>query len=255
MGSLFMARFANRLERIHHRTRPLERRAAINLTALDHLDGAIPVRECNYTVVDIETTGLDKRRSRIVSVGAFKVAAGRIHLSRFFNQLVNPGRDMPSESITVHGIVPSMVATAPTGVAVLDMFLDYLGRDILVAYNARFDLAFLNRLMRGRYGFRLQNLVIDILPLCETILLPKFLEPMQRHNKLLGQGAFHPAEQYHPRTLEAYAHHLGIKIHHRHSAAGDALATAMILQRGLAKLEQLERGRLKDLVRVAGVSR
>jgi DNA polymerase-3 subunit epsilon len=252
-GALFISLLANRLVRIHQRGRTLEKRAAVNLKALDHLNGADPARSLEYTVVDVETTGLDLKRSRIVSIGAFKVVAGRIHLGRFFDQLVNPGGDMPPESITVHGIVPSMVATAPMGIAALEYFLDYLGSDILVAHNARFDLAFLNRLMRARYGFKLQNLAIDTLPLCETILLPKFLGPMQRQSKLLGRGAFNPGTRYPPRSLEAYAHHLGIKIHGRHTAAGDALATAMILQRGLDRLERKGRGRLKDLIRVAGI--
>ena len=253
MGTLFMARLANRLVRFHQRKKSLEKRAVENLKALDHLDGNAPARGFTFTVVDVETTGLDQKRSRIVSIGAFKVASGRIHLGQYFNQLVNPDGDMPPESITVHGIVPSMVAAAPTGVAALEEFLDYLGSNILVAHNARFDLAFLNRLMQARYGFKLQNLTIDTLPLCKTILLPKLLGPMQRQAKILGRGAFHPATQSHPRSLEAYAHHLGIKIHRRHSAAGDALATAMILQRGMDKLERQGRGRLKTLIRVAGI--
>jgi DNA polymerase-3 subunit epsilon len=248
-----MARLANRLKRIRLRKRALEKRAVVNLKALDHLDGGVPAREFNYTVVDVETTGLDQRRSRIVSIGAFKVVAGRIHLGRFFDQLVNPGGHMPPESITIHGIVPAMVAAAPTGIAVLENFLDYLGSDILVAHNARFDLSFLNRLMRARYGFPLQNLAIDTLPLCETILLPKFLSPLQRQTKLLDRGAVGLATQYRPRSLEAVAHHLGIKIHQRHSAAGDALATATILLRGLDKLERLGRGRLNDLIRLAAI--
>jgi DNA polymerase-3 subunit epsilon len=257
MAALFTARLANRLVRVRQGRRKLDRRAAVNLTALDHLHGAAPAREFDYTIVDVETTGLDRKRSRIVSIGAFKLAAGRIHLGRFFNQLVNPGGDMPpesfAESIAVHGIVPAMVAAAPTGSAALEAFLDYLGSDILVAHNARFDLAFLNRLMRARYGFKLQNLAIDTLPLCDTILLPKLLVPMRRQTKLLGRGAFTPTAKGKPPSLDTYAHHLGIKVHHRHTAAGDALAAAMMLQRGLDKLEGQGRGRLRDLIRLAGI--
>ena len=246
-------RLANRLVRIHQRKKLSEKRATINLRALDHLNARAPAREFDYTVVDVETTGLDQRHSRIVSIGAFKVISGRIHLGRFYNQLVNPDADMPPESITVHGIVPSMVAAAPMGITAIESFLDYLGSDILVAHNARFDMAFLNRLMLARYGFKLQNLIIDTRLLCETILLPKLLGPIQRQAKLLGRGALNPSTQAHPRSLEAYAHHLGIRIYRRHNAAGDALATAMILQRGINKLELMERGRLKDLIRVAGL--
>jgi len=49
--------------------------------------------------------------------------------------------------------------------------------------------------------------------------------------------------------LEAIAHHLGIKVHQRHSAAGEALATAKVFQRGLATRKRIGPGRFKDLVR------
>lgn len=72
---------------------------------------------------------------------------GRIHLGDFFNQLVIPERSIPPEAITVHGIVPGMVRDAPSGPEAIDIFMEYLGDDILVAHHAAFDLNFLNRLM------------------------------------------------------------------------------------------------------------
>ena len=253
MGRLFTARVINRWIRSRIRKKSLAPLASANLNALDHLDGSSPADLYAYTVVDIETTGLDLKNSRIVSIGAFKLMEGRIHLGRMFDQLVNPGRDIAAESITVHGIVPAMVATSPTGPAALEAFLKYLGSDILVAHNARFDLNFLNRLMRAQHGFALQNLVIDTLPLCEHLLLPKICRPMPRRPKLLGRGAVNPALRHNRRSLEAIAHHLGIKIHRRHSAVGDALATAMIFQRSLAKLGSRGQGRLTDLIRAGAI--
>ncbi|BBO71127.1 hypothetical protein DSCA_50570 [Desulfosarcina alkanivorans] len=253
MGRLFTARFFNRLLRLRIGKRSPAPVAGIGLHALDDLDGSRPARQFSYTVVDIETTGLDMKRSRILSIGAFKLAAGQIHLGRMFDQLVNPGRSIPPTSITVHGIVPAMVTTAPGGPEVLDAFLHYLGRDILVAHNARFDLAFLNRLMQATHGFPLQNLTIDTVPLCGTLLLPKLFRPMPRQAKLLGRGATNPALQQNRKSLEEIAHLLGIKVHQRHTAVGDALATAMIFQRALATLEHRGRGRLKDLIGVGAI--
>lgn len=253
MGHLFTARIVNRWLRLRIGKRSPAPAVLANLNALDGLDGSRPARQCDYTIVDIETTGLDLKSSRIVSIGAFKIKEGRIHLGRMFDRLVNPGRDIPPASITIHGIVPAMVATAPGGPEALDAFLKYLGRDILVAHNARFDLNFLNRLMQATHGFPLQNLTIDTLPLCENLLLPKLFRPMPRQAKLLGRGATNPALHQNRKSLEEIAHLLGIKIHQRHTAVGDALATAMIFQRGLATLDHRGRGRLKDLVRVGAI--
>jgi DNA polymerase-3 subunit epsilon len=253
MGHLFSARLLNRWLRLRIGKRFPAPAALANLKALDGIDGSRPARQFSYTVVDIETTGLDLKNSRIVSIGAFKISEERIHLGRMFDQLVNPGRDIPPASITVHGIVPAMVAKAPDGPEALDAFLQYLGRDILVAHNARFDLNFLNRLMQATHGFPLQNLTIDTLPLCENLLLPKLFRPMPRQAKLLGRGATNPALHQNRKSLEEIAHLLGIKIHQRHTAVGDALATAMIFQRALATLEGRGRVRLKDLIRVGAI--
>lgn len=253
MMRLAMARMRNRMLRARLAKRSLTPAARANLAALDGLVGSAPAGGLGYAVVDIETTGLDLKRSRIVSIGAFKICDGRIHFGRMFDRLVNPGRSFAPASVTVHGIVPAMVAAAPSGAEVLDTFLEYLGSDILVAHNARFDLAFLNRLMRMQHGFALQNLVIDTLPLCEQLLLPKLVQALPRKTKLLGRGAVRPTFDNRGRSLDAVADHLGIRIHNRHSAVGDALATAMIFQRILAKLEEKESGRLTELIRLGAV--
>lgn len=50
-------------------------------------------------------------------------------------------------------------------------------------------------------------------------------------------------------NIEEILNYMDIKVDWHHTASGDALATAMIFQRSLAKLERREHGRLKDLVR------
>ncbi len=239
----------NRLLRFKLRRRTLPPIAAANLDALDHLDISRPAASYTFTVVDLETTGLDTRTNSVVSIGAFKVIDGRIHLGRMFDQLVNPGNTALPEAITVHGIVPSMLVSAPSGPEALDRFLTFLGSDILVAHPAWFDIAFLNRLMLARCGFRLQNLVIDNRLLCERLLLTHVLPPPQKPD-LSVSGATKPARSFPVADLESISQHLGIRIYRRHSATGDALATAMILQRCLAKLEESGQELLGDLIRV-----
>jgi cyclopropane fatty-acyl-phospholipid synthase-like methyltransferase len=48
---------------------------ALSLKALEYLKGAAPAHEFNHTLVDVETNCLDKKFSRIVSIGAFKIAS------------------------------------------------------------------------------------------------------------------------------------------------------------------------------------
>jgi DNA polymerase III subunit epsilon len=192
-----------------------------------------------FVVVDLETTGLDPKRDRVVSVGAFRIVDGRIRLGDVFSELVNPGRDIPPESIRVHAILPDMIRNARPAWEVFDDFLGFLGRDILVAHHARFDLYFINRVMRERYGFRLQNLVIDTILMCRyAIPDPDFL------------GVTREARRC---SLDALAERFGLSVPERHTALGDALTTALVFQRLLPLLEAAGYRSLGDLAGLAGV--
>ena len=235
MPSLLLARIRNRWIRSRFRKKALHPLAIKNLTALDHLHPNQNARSRSYVVLDMETTGLSLVRDRVVSVAAFRVVQGRILLGDAFNSLVDPGRPISSSSIKIHGIVPSMVARAPAFSDVFDQFIHYLGTDILVGHNVWFDLHFLNVHMERNYGFPLQNLVLDT------------------HAMGLKFGFFPNFPSYSMRSkgnqdLDGLAKHLGIEIHQRHTAIGDALATAMIFQRILAEIEKLGPGRLKHLL-------
>ncbi|HUV77844.1 MAG TPA: 3'-5' exonuclease [Desulfobacterales bacterium] len=235
MPSLLLARMRNRWIRARFRKKEVHPLALTNLTALDHLRLNQSARSPHYVVLDLETTGLSLTRDRVVSVAAFRVVEGRILLGDVFNSLVDPDRSISLSSIKIHGIVPSMVARAPGFADVFDQFLRYLGTDILVGYNVWFDLHFLNTYMQQSYGFPLQNLVLDAYAICQKIGFP----PRSRSYAIRSNGN---------QDLDAVAKHLGIQIHERHTALGDALATAMIFQRILAEIEKKGPGRLRNLL-------
>jgi DNA polymerase III epsilon subunit family exonuclease len=221
---LFLARLRNRWCRLRLRNRKLDPTARSNLKALDHLDPSRPAKTYRYVVVDVETTGVDLGRDRMVSIAAVRIFEGRILLGQIFNEMVNPGREIPRASIKLHGIYPGRVAQARTDEEVFNDFLNFLGNDILVAHHAGFDLYFLNKIMKDKYGFGLQNLALDTEKLYrEIVLLP--LQPPTRAN--IFQSGY---------SLDTIANFFSIEIQDRHTAMGDALATAMIFQRILARL-------------------
>ena len=235
--SLVKAKLANLLLRRRVKGRDLHPNARANLEAMEGLDPAAPIDECRFVVLDTETTGMDPEKDRVVSVGAVRVVQGRVRLGEAFSELVNPGRDIPAVAVKVHGITPDKIAQARHGAQVFEDFLGFLGRDILVAHYAKFDLHFINRVMRGRYGFPLQNLVLDTVLMCQAVVLASDPYGISRHQKAC--------------RLEALAGRFGIAAPERHTALGDALITAMVFQRMLARLEAVGGTRLKDLMRVA----
>ena len=237
MSALYLSRLQNRRLRTRLQGRELDPLALANLSALDHLDLDQKAKSLRYVVFDLETTGLDLSSDRVISTAAFQIVEGRIPLGDAFSSLVDPDRTIPSSSIRIHGIVPSMVIGAPSFAQVFDQFLRFLGTDILVGYHTRFDLHFLNVYMQQRYGFPLQNLVIDVQQICRKVVFPRYLRSCSV--KFSGN-----------QDLDLIAKHFGIEIYERHTALGDALATAMIFQHLLEDLEKRGTGLLRNLLAV-----
>lgn len=234
---LILKRFRNHWTRIRMKNRPQSKSARKNLLALTHLDFSRPARSYSYVVADLETTGLSLTHDRVVSIGALRLVNGRILLGDIFDELVNPGRDISVQSIKIHGIVPGRVVNARRAGEVFEDFLEYLGTNILVGHHIDFDLHFLNKIMQVKYGFPIQNLVLDTVPLCRAIAFPSNRYP---HSINWDSNQC---------DLTSLAHHFGFEIQERHTALGDAMATAMLFQRILARLEKNGPGLLGDLIR------
>jgi DNA polymerase-3 subunit epsilon len=171
--------------------------------------------ELTYTVFDTETTGLNPREGdEIISVGAIRIVNGRLLRDEYFDQLVNPRRDVPTESIDVHGITSEMLADQPIIDKVLPNFYRFSEDTILVAHNAAFDMRML-QLKERETGVSFTQPVLD------TMLLAAVVQPGQKEQ-----------------DLEDIAQRLGISIIGRHTALGDAIATGEILLRLIPLLEQ-----------------
>jgi len=94
-----------------------------------------------FTVFDLETTGCNPLRDRIVEIAAVRVELDG-SLARF-SSLVNPGVPIPSQATRIHNITDDMVKGYPLFHDAAYKFLDFAKDSKLVAHNARFDLSFL----------------------------------------------------------------------------------------------------------------
>ncbi|EFO30323.1 DNA polymerase III epsilon subunit family exonuclease [Roseibium sp. TrichSKD4] len=166
-----------------------------------------PLESLSFTVFDTETTGLMPNKDEIVQIGAVRVVNGKIVPGEVIDQLVDPGRPIPPASTKVHGITDEMVKGAPDAVTSVQQFHTFAKDSVIVAHNAPFDMAFLHR-----YG-RESGLEWDH-PIMDTVLLSAVV---------YGTTEIH--------TLDALCDRLGVTIpvELRHTALGDAQATAEVL--------------------------
>src|SRR5687767_9802143 len=95
-------------------------------------------------VLDTETTGLDPSDGhRIIEICCLELV-GHLPTGRVFHTLVQPERDIPEDSVRVHGLSPDKLTDAPVFASVADDFLAFISDAPLVIHNAEFDLKFLN---------------------------------------------------------------------------------------------------------------
>ena len=100
-----------------------------------------------YCSIDLETTGLDPNRHKIVEFAAVKFDESGTVLSEF-QSLANPGGfGIPVEAIEIHGITDAMIEDAPSPIVVWQQLLEWAGDcRVFVAHNAVFEVGFIRAL-------------------------------------------------------------------------------------------------------------
>lgn len=120
----------------------------------------------DYTVIDIETTGLDPEEHEITELAAMRVRNHQVDST--FQILVNPQRIIPPEVVDLTHITNDMVAGQPTLGEVIDIFKEFIGNDILVGHNIfGFDAAFINSKIPNS---PITNKVIDTMWIARKVL-------------------------------------------------------------------------------------
>jgi DNA polymerase-3 subunit epsilon len=188
-------------------------------TALKHL---------TYTVFDTETTGLNPDGGdEIISLAAVRIVNNRIVYQDIFEELVDPKRDIPMESYRIHGINYEMVSGKKDIRTILPAFKDYAAETVLLGHNIAFDMKMF-KVKEKQTGIRLMNPVLD------TLLLSAVLHPIHaRHD------------------MESIAERLGVNIIGRHTALGDAIATAEIFLKLIPLLNSNGVMTLRDAVKAS----
>ena len=173
-----------------------------------------PLSALPLVSLDLETTGLDAARDRIVSIGAVRVQDGHVFTSATLDLLVRPGIPIPERSFSVHGISDELVADAPALPALWTALAGFVDGCVVIGHQIGFDLAVLSAEAR-RHGLP----ELDI-PALDTMALFQQMAPDQR----IG--------------LDSAANAMGLSVFGRHTALGDAIVTAELFNAMLPSLRE-----------------
>lgn len=169
----------------------------------------LPFRETRCVVVDVETTGLNLLQDRLISIGAVAVVNAKIDFGDSFYVVLQQQAASEKGNILVHGIGNTAQLEGVPPVEALLAFLEYLGKDPLIAFHVTFDETMIRRALREYLGFTFKHSWLDL-----AYVMPGLNPPLAR--------------KY--RALDDWIGHSGIRIDVRHNALADALATAQLFQ-------------------------
>ena len=152
-------------------------------------------------VIDVETTGLDYTREKIIEFAGVKLVDGKIKDT--FETLINAHQHIRKSSQAIHGISQEDLEGAPEEEDIYPQIFEFIGDADIVAHNAIFDFSFLNRVSKRLYDKVLENNYID------TQMMFKEIYP-----------------QFESCGLDCLVSTFNATINNRHRAMGDAMALA-----------------------------
>ena len=173
-----------------------------------------PLENVRFVVLDSETTGLNPRVDRLITIGAVAVQDHEIVLSDSFDALIKVTENTPA--VTVHGITRDETRGGLEEEEALARFLEYLRDGVIVGHHIGHDVATLDAGCERWWGFQTVNRSLDTMDL--TLHL-------ERDGAFAGRP---PIRQF---TLDALCDLFGVIPHDRHTASGDAFITAQVFLR------------------------
>lgn len=198
------------------------------------------VDDARWIVLDVESSGLDASRDRLLAIAALAVridadrARAALAIGDSFEVVLRSEVATPDKAnILVHGIGVGAQRAGVEPAEALQAFERWVGASPLLAFHAAFDQTLIGRAFDTVLGRRPPNPWLDLAPLSEVL-----------HPKV---GA---------RSLDDWMAHFGITCAVRHQAAADTLATAeLLLKLWPALLKEVPHPRYASVARLAASGR
>ena len=163
------------------------------------------LREQRWVVLDLETTGLNMSKDRVLSIGAVVIEDGAIDFRQQFERTLQCRELKLSPSVLIHGLGPNAIAAGSDPAEALLELLEFIGDSPVLAFHAPFDQHMLGRAVKEHLGHKLQHVFLDVADIAPFLC---------------------PQAQIREAGLDEWIEWFRLEVFERHNASADALATA-----------------------------
>ncbi len=188
---------------------------------------ASPLEE--FVVLDVETTGLQPSRQRIIEIALIRFKGGVP--STPWESLCQPGRKVPAYIVKLTGIDDELLQNAPPFEAIAESVVELMEGAVVVGHNVDFDFGFVNEELKRLGRPTLVNERVDTMALASR-LIPSLRKP----------------------NLQGVARRLDLPVRARghHRAGADASLTGAV---AMVLLQQAQDAGYRSLEDLKGIAR
>lgn len=189
------------------------------------------IKETEIISLDIETTGLEPKKDRIVSIGLVQISDLGIKLNSCWYQIIKTNKDLPEKSVVIHNITDDETAA---GIAIEDAIAELLKRlkgKVVLVHNSNIEQGFINEICQKLYQTDFVMRVID--------------------TQVLAKRSFDRKDSsYQPSELRLFNLRKIYKLppYKAHNALLDAIATAELFLAMLPTISTNDNARLSDFL-------
>ena len=190
-----------------------------------------PIHKLPILAVDFETTGLDAKADKLLSVGFVTMSNEQIKLNSCYHQIIKTKAKLVESNVIIHQITDSQKDQGQPLHVVVEQLLKALSGKIMLVHFARIERQFLQQAC-----FELYGLVPDF-PIIDTLVIAK--RQLDKRDV-----AYDPSEL----RLSNLRHKYQLPDHHGHNALNDAIATAELLLAQVNNKAKADKIQLRDLI-------
>ena len=189
------------------------------------------IKETEIISLDIETTGLDAKKDRIVSIGLVQISELGIKLNTCWHQIIKTNQVLPATSVVIHNITDDETAT---GITIEDAIAELLKRlkgKVVLVHNSNIEQGFINEICQKLYQTDFVMRVIDTQVLAKRSFDRKNIAYKPGELRLFNLRKFYKLPPY-----------------KAHNALLDAIATAELFLAMLPTISASDNARLRDFL-------